>query len=133
MFSCHLTLIWLLLHPQADSVQSPSHFQFQFLCMPVTTTHRAGPASTAEPYYNLIITVTCGPKVCGCNREVAALQRRKCIQSYYLGLELGSCNNEAALKSDHYTEGFHCVYYHMCCMTHYLYRGRHATCKLRMS
>jgi len=44
-----------------------------------------------------------GPKVCGCNREVALLQRYKCIQSYHLGLELGGCNNEvAALQSDNY-------------------------------
>jgi len=26
------------------------------------------------------------------------------MQSYYLGLELGGCNEVAALKSDHYTE-----------------------------
>jgi len=55
--------------------------------------------------WNLIITVTYGPKVCVCNKEVAALQRCKFIQSYYLELEVGGCNNEvAALQSDHYTE-----------------------------
>jgi len=46
--------------------------------------------------WNLIITVTNGPKVCGCNGEVAALQRCKCMQSYHLELELGGCNNEVA-------------------------------------
>ena len=55
--------------------------------------------------WNLIIMVTYGPKVCGCNIEVAALQRCKCIQSYHLELEVGGCNSEvAALQSDHYTE-----------------------------
>jgi len=51
------------------------------------------------------LTVTYWPKVCVCNKEVAALQRCKFIQSYYLELEVGGCNNEvAALQSDHYTE-----------------------------
>jgi len=42
----------------------------------------------------LIVTVTYGLKVCGCNGEVAALQRCKCMQSYHLQvvIHVGGCN-----------------------------------------
>jgi len=61
-------------------------------------------SSQAYLQWNLIITVTYGLNICGCNREVAALHRYKCIQSYHLELELGGCNNEvAASQSDHST------------------------------
>ena len=43
--------------------------------------------------WNLIITATYGPNICGCCIEAAALQRYTCtrIESHHLGLEWGGC------------------------------------------
>ena len=49
--------------------------------------------------------VTMGPKISGCNREVAALKRCTIYGVCHLELELSGCNKEvAALHSDHYTQ-----------------------------
>ena len=50
--------------------------------------------------------VTHGPKISGCNREVAALKKVYNVSEFCrLELELSGCNKEvAALHSDHYTQ-----------------------------
>jgi len=53
--------------------------------VPSTTQCPAGVCTVAVHIpIALIIMVTSGLKVCGCNGEVAGLQRYKCIQSYHL-------------------------------------------------
>ena len=50
-----------------------------------------------HPYYGHLWA-----KICGCNREVAALQRCKCMKLYHS--ELGCIKEVAALQSDLYKE-----------------------------
>lgn len=51
---------------------------------------------TVEPHSNGHLWA----EVCGCNRQVAALQRCKHTQSYHLGLELGGCCHEMAAVTE---------------------------------
>ena len=77
----------LVLLPTKGDINDPCNTPLLSTCI-ITLLHTCS-VIVSSTQWNLIATVTYGPKVCGCNRELAALQRYKCIQSYHLKLELG--------------------------------------------